>query len=127
LSTLETHIKGLLEAFIEENKKTAISAAKIAIAEYKKEEAEKLSKKEPEFPYVLKGVKKLNKYLNYKDYWHGSDNTLNKKTADLLILGEKQGHGLIFRQGEIDHAFQTGFAFKPVARKSPKKGKQTDA
>jgi len=91
-------------------------------------EAEKTTKKEePKFNEILRGVKELNRYLAYKGYWVGSVNTLNKKTTQLRALGENQGRGLIFRKGEIDHAFETGFSFEPIAKKPLKQTKQEGA
>jgi len=91
-------------------------------------EVEKAAKKEePKFNEVLRGVKELNQYLAYKGYWVGSVNTLNKKTVQLRALGENQGRGLVFRRGEIDHAFGTGFIFETIVKKPLKKSKQEAA
>ena len=85
-------------------------------------EAEKAAEKAtPKFNEILRGVKELRQYLIYKEYWSGSVSTLSKVAPQLLTEGDKQGHGLIFRRGCIDHDFQNGFRFKPL----PKKQKNT--
>lgn len=72
---------------------------------------------EPKFNELLKGAKELKSYLEYKGYWKGSINTLNKVASQLLEEGDKQGHILLFRCGCIDHAFQNGFRFSQVKNK----------
>ncbi len=74
-------------------------------------------KEEPKFGEILRGVKELRQYLLYKEHWKGSISTLSKVAPQLLEEGDKQGHGLIFRKGCIDHAFINGFHFKPLSKK----------
>ena len=100
---------------IHTEREAAIEATYIKV---KKEVDEKAAAvKAPKFGEIFKGVKELNQYLAYKNYWHGEVNTLNKKTAQLLELGEKQGSRLIFRRGVVDHAFETGFRFDTIPKK----------
>jgi hypothetical protein len=74
--------------------------------------AEKAAQKiEPIFKEIIRGCKELRQYLIYKGYWSGSVSTLSKCAPQLLSEGDKQSHGLIFRRGCIDHAFETGFRF----------------
>ena len=75
-------------------------------------------KAEPKFNEVLRGVKELKHYLEYKGYWSGSVNTLNKVAPQLLDEGDKQGHRLIFRRTCIDHAYANGFRFHPLRKSS---------
>jgi hypothetical protein len=70
-------------------------------------------KAEPKFNELLKGVKELKRYLEYKGYWTGSVNTLNKVAPQLLSDDDRKGHTLMFRCGCIDHAFKNGFRFLP--------------
>jgi len=80
--------------------------------------AEKAAQKEePKFGEILRGVKELRHYLIYKEYWNGSVSTLSKVAPQLLEEEDKQGHGLIFRKGCIDHAFTNGFRFQPLSKK----------
>jgi hypothetical protein len=74
-------------------------------------------KTEPKFGELLKGVKELKSYLEYKAYWKGSINTLNKIAPQLLEGDDKKGHTLLFRCGCIDHAFRNGFHFEPWKKK----------
>jgi hypothetical protein len=77
-------------------------------------------KAEPKFTELLKGVKELRQYLEYKGYWKGSVNTLNKIAPQLLEDGDKKGHTLFFRCTCIDHAFKNGFHFLPWKKKEYK-------
>jgi len=70
----------------------------------------------PKFNEILRGVKELRQYLMFKGYWSGSVSTLSKVAPQLLADGDKQGHGLIFRCGCIDHDFANGFRFKPLIK-----------
>ena len=74
-------------------------------------------KAEPKFNELLRGVKELKRYLEYKGYWSGSLSTLSKVAPQLLEEGDKQGHGLVFRCGCINHAFKNGFRFIPLTKK----------
>lgn len=79
-------------------------------------------KAEPKFNEILRGVKELRMYLEYKGYWRGSINTLNKVAPQLLADGDRKGHGLIFRCTYIDHAFQNEFRFaQPEKKPKPQK------
>ena len=83
--------------------------------------AEKAAQKdEPKFGEIIRGCKELRQYLIFKGYWSGSVSTLSKVAPQLLSDGDRQGFGLIFRRGCIDHAFATGFHFQTPDRK--KKG-----
>jgi hypothetical protein len=75
-------------------------------------EAEKEIKiNQPKFGEIIRGCKELHHYLTYKEFWRGSLSTLSKIAPQLLDKDEKIGHGLIFRRGCIDHAFENGFRF----------------
>lgn len=74
-------------------------------------------KAEPKFSELLKGAKELKAYLEYKGYWKGSINTLNKIAPQLLEDEQKKGHILTFHCTCIDHAFRTGFQFQPWKKK----------
>ncbi|HTA81308.1 MAG TPA: hypothetical protein VK783_00110 [Bacteroidia bacterium] len=74
-------------------------------------------KAEPKFSELLKGVKELKNYLEYKGYWRGSINTLNKVAPQLLEEGDRNRHSLMFRCGCIDHAFKNGFRFQAWRKK----------
>ena len=81
-------------------------------------EAEKSAKKEePKFGEIIRGVKELQQYLQYREYWRGSISTLSKVAPQLLMEGDKQGHGLIFRRTCIDHSFANRFRFTPSNKK----------
>ena len=77
-------------------------------------------KNEPKFNEVLKGVKELRRYLEYKGYWIGSVSTLNKVANQLLEEGDRNSYTLLFRCGCIDHAFKNGFRFAPWKKKENK-------
>jgi len=80
--------------------------------------AEKAAKKtEPIFKEIIRGCKELRQYLIYKGYWSGSISTLSKVAPQLLTEGDKQGFGLVFRRGCIDHDFENGFRFLPLPKK----------
>ncbi len=69
------------------------------------------------FNELLKGVKELKRYLEYKAYWKGSINTLYKVAYQLVENDDHQGHGLMFRCTCIDYAFNNGFHFIPPKKK----------
>lgn len=75
-------------------------------------------KTEPKFNELIKGVKELRRYLEYKGYWVGSVSTLNKVANQLLEKDDRKGHTLLFRCGCIDHAFKNGFRFKAWVKKN---------
>lgn len=83
----------------------------------RKEAAKEAASREPEFTELIKGVKELKRYLEYKGYWKGSVNTLNKVAFQLLAEGDRHGHGLLFRRTYIDHTFANGFRFTPPPKK----------
>jgi len=107
--TLETQeLQGIISDAYKEG---YIKAQKEWVAEKAKQ------KEEPKFGEILRGVKELRQYLIYKEYWKGSVSTLSKVAPQLLEEGDKQGHGLIFRKGCIDHAFNNGFRFQSLNKK----------